>query len=299
MRVLLGGGDGHGFRGSFLGGDAKGAAIYGKLDAGYIGGETVVTQNSVAVGDFSLIFTAGPFHLDFLSLAGTLGKKAGQLAVLFYIGFDGIIVAVDAVIQGMLGGHRIQDGIVAAGIDLAEVAVTLTHDGLPDQQLGCYRIGQGVAAGVLGTPAERNRAGVAILQDTTDEGLDLIAGDGGIQFFGEVVPEVFIPAGEYLAGVLRNAGFDAIADITIIGVHCPDVGVAALGCDPAVHVVQFRVAPAIEVRFAVTGKADHVDLSFLTGGMGGERAAAQKCHEAHHHGHNHGGAPFENTLFHC
>lgn len=54
-------------------------------------------------------------QLDVYRSISLVGTQVQQLAVLFHIGFDGIVVAVDAVIQGMLGGHRIQDRIGNVG----------------------------------------------------------------------------------------------------------------------------------------------------------------------------------------
>ena len=299
LGVLLGSGDGNSFCGGFLCGNAKGVAVHGKIDAGNIGGKGVVLQNAVLVGQFSHIFAARPVHLDFLCLLGTLGKAGRQLGVLLYIGFDGIVIAVDAVIQGMLGGDGVQHRIIFARIDLTEVAVTLAHDGFPDQKLSCHRMSKGITAGILGTPAQRHRAGIAVLKNTTDEGLNLVTGDGAVQFFGEVIPEIFVPAGKHFTGILCNAGFDAVADISVIGIHRSDVGVVALGGNPAIHVMQFGVAPAVEVRFAVTRETDHVNFCLFTGSVGGDGTTAQKCHQAHHHSHSQGGASFENTRVHC
>ena len=295
--VFLGGRDGDSLGRSLLCGDTEGVAIHHELDTGDIGSEGVAIQNTVGIGQLCLVLTAGPCHLDLLGLAGTLGKKAGQLGVLLHIGFDGIVVGVDALIQGMCGGDALGNGIVFAGINLSEIAVTLTHDGFPNQQLGGHCLGQLVTALVLGTPVHGDRAGVAILEDTTDEGLDLVAGQRCVQLLREVVPEVLVPAGKGVAGVLDDTGFDAIADIAVIFFHRPDVGMAALLGDPAVHVVHFGMAPALIVGFAISGERDHADLGLLTNGLD-QRDTAEAGHQAQHQGQHHGRASQKDVLVH-
>ena len=295
--VFLGGRDSDSLGGSLLCGDAEGVAIHRKLDTGDIGGEGVVTQNTVGVGQLCLVLAAGPCHLDLLCLAGTLGEKAGQLGVLLHIGLDGIVVGVDALIQGMCGGDTLGNSIVFAGIELTEIAVTLTDDGFPDQQLGSHSLGQLVAALVLGTPVHGNGAGVAVLEDTTDEALDLVAGQRCVQFLREVVPEVLVPAGEGVAGVLDDAGFDAVADIAVVFFHCPDVSVTALLGDPAVHVMHFRMAPALIVGFAVSGERDHADLGLLANGLD-HTDTAEAGHQAQQQGEGQSRASQKDVLVH-
>lgn len=133
--------------------------------------------------------------------------------------------------------------IIAAGIDLAEVAVTLTDHGFPDLQLCCYGVSQLIAALVLGAPVQRDRTGIAVLQDTTNEDLDFIGTDSAVQFRRVIVPKVFILSRKGIAGILRNTGFNTVADVSFVGVHSADIGIVGLPGTPAIHIVQIGMTP--------------------------------------------------------
>ena len=214
------------------------------------------------------------------------------------LGRNRVVVAHDLAVQGMLGADGVQYRIVTAGIDFVEVAVTLTDNGFPNHQLCGDCIGQLVTALVLGTPVQRNLAGITILENTTDKGLDLIGTDGVVQFRGVVIPEVLVTIGKHITCILRNTGFDTVADVALVRVHGTDIGVVGLTGTPAVHIVQIGMTPfAAVIGIAVTGKADHIHFglfaSCISRGSKTEhrREAHQQCQKERH-------ASLEGFLFH-
>ena len=298
LRVLLGGGNHNSISRCFICRNGQCVSADRKINAGHIGGKGIVTQNAVSVGQFSHIFLTGPFHFDFLCLGAALCKEAGQGCMALDLRRNGVVITHDLAVQRMLGADRIKNGIITAGIDLIEVAVTLADNGFPNHQLRSNCIGQLVAALILGAPVQRDRPGITILENTTDKGLDLIGTDGIVQLRRVVIPEVFITTGKHIARILRHTGFNAVADISLIGVHGTDVGVVGLTRSPAVHIVQIGMAPfAAVISIAVTGKADHIHLGLFTGCIS-RGSKTEHRREAHQQRQKERCASLEGFLFH-
>ena len=206
----------------------------------------------------------------------------------------------DLIPEGMLLVEVTQHGIIAAGIDLVEVGITFAHNGLPDQQLGGDGVGQLVSVGgVLGTPVQADITGIAVLEDPTDEQLDLVRGEHIVVVGGVVVPEVFALLLELVAGILGDTGLDAVADLGRVGADGTDVGVPAPGGMPAVLEGQGTVAPVIVIgTVALTGEGDHKDfVRHIRGGVGGD-AKTGESGEADDECQQQGGGSLEDGRFH-
>lgn len=117
----------------------------------------------------------------------------------------------------------------------------------------------------------------------------------------EVIPKGFILAGVSVAGVLRRTRLDAVADITVIRVHCSNGSVLGLTGIPTVHIVKIGVSPStavVEIRISASRKRNEIDFRLLSCGKGGSRAKSDKCGQAHHERKQSCNSSLEKMCFH-
>ena len=204
-----------------------------------------------------------------------------------HAGGHGIIIGADLAAKRMLVPDITPNRAlpIAGGIHLVEACVTLADNRLPDQQLcsdcmaerSCIR-------GVLRTPGCGYIALIAILHDPAKQDLDGIRGNGRIEVAGVVFPKCLILVGEGIAGILPDAGLDAIRNLTVIGADAMHRCVFAVEKPPSAHQRRGRVAPRRRrvVAVAVAWEIHHVSVYRRCGKH--RCADRQKRHHAHEQG---------------
>ena len=298
LSILLGGSNHNGISRCFICGNDESVAADREIDTGHIGGKGILTKNTVGIGQLCYIFLTGPFHFNFLCSGTTLCKKAGQSRVVLNLRRNSVVIAHNLAIQGMTDADRIKNCIIAASADLIEVAVTLTDDGFPNDQLCSYCVSQFICTLVLRSPVRRNRAGVTILQNTTDKGFDFIGTDGAIQMGRVIIPEVLIMAGQYIANILTNAGFDAIGNVSLKGVQSTYCRVLGVSKGPTVHQTELRMTPITAIVFiAIARIADHIYFCLFTGSKC-RGTKTEQCRKTHQQCQKERCAFLERFLFH-
>ena len=143
----------------------------------------------------------------------------------------------------MVRTDLIQNSVLAACADLVEVLVTLTDHGFPNEKLCSDCVSQLIAALVLRTPRGRDCSRVAVLEDTTDEQLNIVRRNGAVIGRRVVVPKILALFGKAVSGLLRDADLNAVADISIVRSHRTDGCITGSACFPAVHKAQVTVSP--------------------------------------------------------
>ena len=293
--VVLGCGDGHGLGQRIGRSDGQLAAAGGNLEIVITCRKRKLSENTVLVRQDSFIGLAVPFQFH------SLAAEAGDGGVVLDAGDDAVVVVEDLLTERVILGNCLLHRITAGRDgDVLEAGVTLTHHSLPNQDLGCDEVGHLVGVGCLvGAPVQADLAGIAVLQDPANERLDGCAVDGGIQLIGIIVPVILATAGVDVAGILVDAGFDAVADRAGIGTHCTDDGSRCCIGIPAVHVVQFSVTPvAIGIVVAFTGICDEVDVGLVTSRRNGGGCDPQEQGQAHGHRQKQRQASLEVVGFH-
>ena len=295
---LLIGGDGHELTGRFGCCDDELVTLHRTVDAGLTGREAERSHHVVFIGENRLVLAAIPFKLKGLGAVCALAHEAGQLGVILYVCGHAVVVAHDLVIQRMAGADLIQHCVIAAGVHLLEVGIPFPDHGFPDEELGSDQVGQVIRTCILAAPVQGDVAGIAILEDPANKGLDLIRRNGAVEIRGIVIPKVLIPLGQHIPGVLCDTRLDAVAGDSRIGTHGPDRCLVGTSTCPAIHIVEVRMAPiAAIVGIPVTGERDHIDLRLLASGIGSGRSKTDKTGEAQKHRHKCGEAPLENACF--
>ena len=157
----------------------------------------------------------------------------------------------------MVRTDLIQNSVLAACADLVEVLVTLTDHGFPNEKLCSDCVSQLIAALVLRTPRGRDCSRVAVLEDTTDEQLNIVRRNGAVIGRRVVVPKILALFGKAVSGLLRNTDFNAVADIAVIRTHSADGGITGTTGRPAIHKIKAALSPfAAVIGVPVTGKGN-------------------------------------------
>jgi len=207
--------------------------------------------------------------------------------VLLHVGFHAVVVRNELTVQRMVGCDTVFYRIVAAGINVVEVRVTLTDDGFPNKRLCCHNVCQLICiGGILRTPFGCYRSGVAVLEDSTDEQFDLICFDGLVIGRGIVVPIGFITLGHHVADGERCTRFDTVTGIAVPRADGVNRDFLGLACEPAVHIVEFAMPPiGAVVIVAFTGECHHYHLiGFGFSCKSSCRSHPDKSGKAHHYG---------------
>ena len=127
-----------------------------------------------------------------------------------------------------------------------------------------------VAALILRTPRGRNRTRIAVLKDTADKQLNIVGRNGVIIGRKVIVPKVLALFCEAVARFLRNAGFNAVADIALIRTHSADGGITGTVGRPAIHKIKAAVSPFTAVTgVPVAGKGNKAYFVGFFCGIGG------------------------------
>ena len=99
--------------------------------------------------------------------------------MLLHIGNDTVVVADILTVKRMVLAYTVVYCIITARINVVKVAVTLTDNRFPNKSLCCHNVSHLIRiGGVLRTPINIYRSGVAVLKDTTDEQLNLVSRNG-------------------------------------------------------------------------------------------------------------------------
>ena len=204
-----------------------------------------------------------------------------------HAGGHGIIIGADPAAKRMLVPDITPNRAlpIAGGIHLVEACVTLADNRLPDQQLRSDCMAERIRiCGVLRTPGCGYIALIAILHDPAKQDLDGIRGNGRIEMAGVVFPKCLILVGESIAGILPDAGLDAIRNLTVIGADAMHRCVFAVEKPPTAHQRRGRVAPRRRrvVAVAVAREIHHVSVYRRCGKH--RCADRQKRHHAHEQG---------------
>ena len=94
----------------------------------------------------------------------------------------------------------------------------------------------------------------------------------------------------------------AVADISVIRVHCSNGSVLGLTGIPTVHIVKIGVSPStavVEICISASRKRNEIDFRLLSCGKGGSRAKSDKCGQAHHERKQSCNSSLEKMCFHC
>ena len=265
--------------------------------------KAIIGKDIVAVSQSCGVVRAVPSKLDILRLAGSFRHKAGNSRVTLYACFNAVVVADELAIQRVRCADNTLDGIIAAGTDMIEVLISLTDHGFPNKNLRRHRLCQcfGIAC-VLRTPRGTDRSRVAVLHNTTDEQFHIVGRNSAVEIRGEVIPKGFILAGVSVASVLRRTRLNAVADISVIRVHCSNGSVLGLTGIPTVHIVKIGVSPStavVEICITASRKRNEIDFRLLSCGKGGSRAKSDKCGQAHHERKQSCNSSLEKMCFHC
>ena len=216
--------------------------------------------------------------------------------------FHTVVVGKNLTAKRMVGTDNALHSVIATGTDVIEIRITLADYSLPDKKLCsicmCEFIG---IVGVLRSPGSGDIPLIAILHDSTEQKFDLFRLNRVVVLAGIVVPELFAEPGIGIADVSCYTGFDAVADLSVKGIH------TVKGCEitglgfPAVHVGFGGVAPAIRavggVCITVTRVGNHIRFRRF-GGSKCIRAHAEHCCKAHQDCKQSRHATSENFLFH-
>ena len=180
---------------------------------------------------------------------------------------------------------------------MLEVRIPFPDHRFPHQHLRGHHVGQlvGVVL-VLRAPVEGEIPLIAVLHDAPEERFHGSAINGAVIFGWEGVPIVLPIAFVGSVQIAGDTRLDAVAGRTIEGADGVQRGhpCCLAGC-PAVHVVQFVVAPSaavIQIGVSVSGERHRVRIRCFSGGCCGigRHAGAEDGGEADQQGQQPGNA---------
>ena len=295
--VVSDGGDRHAVCGSRLGGDGQVVLTDCKGHIRLSRREGIFAQNAVGVRQGGRVAAAVPDQFNRLCSFLAAVHEAGDDGVVFHAGFDAVVVGREPTIERMGGAVDGLHGIGAAGVNVIEVRIPLPDHRFPHQHLRGHHVGQLVGVGlVLRAPVEGEISLIAVLHDAAKERFHGSAINGAVILGGEGIPIVLPTAFVGTVQVAGNARFDAVAGWAVEGTDGVQRGhpCCLAGC-PAVHVVQFVVAPSaavIQIGVSVSGERHRVRIRCFSGGCCGigRHAGAEDGGEADQQGQQPGNA---------
>ena len=141
---------------------------------------------------------------------------------------NAVVVGHDFTFQ-RVSGNLVENGIFTAGTQLVEIVISLADNRFPNEKLRRNQVAEIIRTGVVGTPACGNIAGISVLHDSSNEEFDRVRSNGIVKVVGIVIPEIFVFLGQGIAGLLRNAGFNAVTGLTFVAADGAGNGVAVGG----------------------------------------------------------------------
>ena len=204
-----------------------------------------------------------------------------------YIGYHAVVVRNILAVQRMILRNTVINCIIATSVHMIEVAVTLANNSFPNQGLCSHHVRHLICIScILRSPFSCNRAGISVLENTTDKQLDFVCRNCFVVGRGIIIPVVFVTRRHHITDVQRRTGLDTVACRTIPGANrvCGDF--TGRTCRPTIHIVKLRMTPvAAIICVTFTREGHHYNGVGFTGfsGKGGCGTHAYHSRKAHQH----------------
>ena len=300
LRIVFRGGNRDRTVGSSFSRNSEFVSAHSANDTGRTRLECVVSENTICIGQSRRVISPVPLKLNALCGSRGLRTEGRDFGVFLNAVNDMIVVTHDLRPQRMVCADDTQNSVIAAGINVTEIGVTLTDDGFPYQDLRSDNIRELFCIfAVLTAPRTRDGSGIAVFQNTTNMKLHSVAINRMIIFGRKDVPIGLVLLNQPVTDSKRRTGLDTVAGISIPrsdGINGVAVDIPG---SPTVHIVLSFMSPICAiVCVAVTGKGEHGNFGFLSGGKSRRGPEADHSGEAHNKCKKRRCASLEITLFH-
>ena len=204
-----------------------------------------------------------------------------------YTRYHAVVVADVLTVQRMILANTVVNRIIAAGINVIKIGVTLTDYSFPNKSLCRHNVRHLICIRcILRAPININLAGISILKDSSNKEFDFIRRNCLIIGGRIIIPIRLVTRAQNISNFKRSARLNTITSVSRPRPDGINRNLFGRSIEPTIHKLEFAMSPIstkVAITFAREREHNHF-ISYTFGGKCGSRTNADKCREAHYNG---------------